>query len=179
MGTYPLDIPTPLDILNHPRHTHPLPRHIHPPGPTPLPWKEPGTRDTLPLERTWDQRYPGGKYFITMSLTRILGYTTKRLAVLSEVVRRDRIKCSDQQIQGVGLAMKYRLHNSTSYFSPNSCPGGCTLDILLCLTSVQMHSRVSTPSIYYCALLQSRYIARLVRPGYIIVPYFSPDTYQG
>ena len=45
-------IPYPLDILTQPPDT--LPLDTLPPG-FPTPWKGPGTRDTLPTERTCDQ----------------------------------------------------------------------------------------------------------------------------
>ena len=45
----PLYISTPADA--------PAPEHTHAPD-IPISWKEPGTRNTHPLERTWYQRYP-------------------------------------------------------------------------------------------------------------------------
>ena len=58
----------------------------------------------------------------------------RAVGCLSEVVARDRVPCSEQQAQGVGMAVKYRLHNATPHFSPDACPGNNSK----CLTAINI-----------------------------------------
>ena len=136
----PTDIPTTPDIPTpraYPPHGHTHPRQTYLPlGHTQAHWKGPGTRDTHPLERTWDQRYlPRGQTHtyenITLPQLRLL-----TLKMFHHEIKGKKMKTADHcvSINALPGNIYRRLNNSligciwsfekqkTQILNSNCCP---------------------------------------------------------